>query len=310
MFLVRKEFSQFGTQVDFQIIVRSQSQVDAAKKTLDDAVEKCEEIERIFSRFDNESELMKFNKNLGTFFQASPLFWEVAKLALQYFDETRGYFDPRILSELEKSGYGKDFEKVIIDGAKNEQSTDNSEYLSDLKRDIIFQDGKVLFRKRMDFTGVVKGFVVDKIAQMFASDGWKDFVVDCGGDMFFSGKDKKGGPWYIDIEGISYKSLMLKLENRGIATSGIGKRKWEIDGKRFHHLLNPKKLGEYSFDLKSVTVVASQTQQADVWAKALFVNGEDGARKFAQENKIACVILGYQGGVWISSELKQYLYKK
>ncbi len=304
--VARRQFKKFGTEIDFQIVVADQDKIVEAEKDLEQAERKCDEIEKIFSRFDTESELMKINSQLGVSWPASTQLVEIAKLALSYNQETSGYFDPRIIGELEATGYNCDFEK--IKEAKISVAKKVINFERALHEDLIIKEAKLTFKERMDFAGIVKGYAVDQLTQFFKACGWKNFLVDCGGDMFFSGKDQNGNPWYIDIEGIAYENLMLELQEKAIATSGIGKRKWEIAGKRFHHLVNPKDCGQYCFDLKSVTVVADCAAKADVWAKTLFVMGASVAKSLAQEKKLACAILAYRGGAWISTEFKKYLH--
>ncbi len=305
--VVRKQFKKFGTEIDFQIVVVDDSQISQAEKNLEQAEKKCDEIEKIFSRFRQDSEISKINSQLGIYFQASPQLLEIAKSALKYHEETQGYFDPRIISQLEDSGYASDFAQV--GSVKLFEKKQEVDFRRQLESDLVIKNEQIAFFERMDFAGIVKGYAADQIADFFSSCGWKNFLVDCGGDMFFAGKDKNENPWYIDIEGIAYQNLMLELRQKGIATSGIGKRKWEIEGKRFHHLVNPKNPAQYSFELKSVTVVARSTCQADIWAKTLFIMGSAEAKEFSQEKELACAILDYRGGAWISTELKKYLYK-
>lgn len=306
--VISKQFKKFGTEIDFQIVVADKMEILAAQKDLETAQLKCDEIEKIFNRFDPKSELMKLNAQLGVVVKVSAQFLEIAKLVLKYNQETQGYFDPRVIGDLENSGYANDFEQ--ISKAKFSENKKTVDYERALSEDLIIKDKEIIFKERMDFTGIVKGCAVDEIADFFRKCGWKNFLVDCGGDMFFSGKDKNDNPWYIDIEGVSYQNLMLELKEKAIATSGIGKRKWEIEGKRFHHLVNPQNNEQYCFDLKSVTVVADSTKEADVWAKTLFVMGQAEAKLFAQEKKLACCILAYNGNVWISNEFKKFLHKQ
>ena len=304
--IVRRTFKKFGTEIDFQIVASGQAQILKAQKNLEQAQEKCVEIEKIFSRFDSASELAKINSQLGVSVPASKQMLQVAKLALEASEKTQGYFDPRIIGKLEEVGYAQSFEKIST--AKLAEIGQAVDFKKELRKDLIVEDEKVIFYERMDFAGIVKGFATDQIATFFKDCGWQNFLVDCGGDMFFVGKDQNANPWYIDIEGIAYQNLMLRLDGQGVATSGIGKRKWEIEGKRFHHLVNPKKPEQFAFDLKSVTVVAASTGEADVWAKTLFVMGFSEAKKTAEEKALACAILDYRGGAWISTELKSYLY--
>ncbi len=306
--LVKKDFKNFGTDISLQLLVDNESKISEARKDLLTAENFCSEIEKIFSRFDLDSELMKINSQLGMEMLASDKLLAVAKSALKYYAETDGYFDPRIIEALENTGYDKDFQQI---GQATVKEFNNSKYFDkNLAPDLELKDGKVIFNARMDFAGVVKGFAVDELANFFDSRGWKNFFVDCGGDMYFSGENKNSEPWYIDIEGASSQSVLIVLKNKGIATSGIGKRKWEAEGKRLHHLIDPKNPEKYSFDLKSVTVIADSTEEADVWAKTLFILGKDKIEKLVQEKKLACAVLYYNGNTWLSSEFKKYLFKK
>lgn len=305
---VQRKFKKFGTEIDFQIIVSDESEKSRAEKSLTEAEKKCDVFEKIFSRFDAESEISHFNNNLGKKIKASPLMLEVAKLVIKSHAESDGYFDPRILDTLESVGYDKDFSEILSGSKLKKNSFQHNK--TELKKDLIISVDGLIFNKKMDFSGIVKGFVVDEISNFFRSSGWKNFCVDCGGDMFFEGRDKKSDSWYIDVEGIAFESLMLELSGKGIATSGIGKRKWEIDGKRFHHLIDPQEPSNFSFDLKSVTVIDDLTQRADVSAKSIFLMGKEKGFEFAEKKKIPCVILDYKGNALVSSEIKKYLYKK
>jgi thiamine biosynthesis lipoprotein len=111
------------------------------------------------------------------------------------------------------------------------------------------------------------------------------------------------------VEGIPHEKMMFAISENGLATSGISKRKWEIDGKKFHHLINPKKPRNFLFDLKTVTVISGTTQDADVWAKSLFLMGKKSAMIYARENNLAALILDYRGSAWISPKAKEFLYQ-
>ncbi|EKE19015.1 MAG: hypothetical protein ACD_9C00166G0001, partial [uncultured bacterium] len=109
--------------------------------------------------------------------------------------------------------------------------------------------------------------------------------------------------------GISNERLMLALTNKGIATSGISRRRWELDGKRIHHIINPENPQQFLFDVKSVSVISQSTVDADVWAKTIFLMGREGGILYANENEMAVAVLDYFGNAWISVEMKKYLYK-
>lgn len=265
--------------------------------------------EGIFSRFDKKSELSRLNSSLLKFNPASYDIIETARHSLKYYEKSRGYFDPRIIEKLESVGYETSFDKIISEEAVKLQSDKSEEIKSSLRDDLAIRDLKICFGRRMDFSGLAKGYITDKAAEMLAEKGFRNFLVDSGGDMRVLGRDQSGENWKISLEGVSEGSLLFELSDgfRGIATSGISRRKWQIGLRRFHHLINPKKLDEFNFDLKSVTVVAKSAEEADVWAKVLFLMGKKEGLEFSEEKNIRSLFLDYRGNAYVSSAIKNNL---
>jgi thiamine biosynthesis lipoprotein len=302
--LVEKKFKALGTDIYLQIVCGGNLEEEAEKK-LADLQAFYFSVEHIFSRFDSGSELSYFNSSLGKFSKASPHFLAVAKKNLEYYALSDGLFDPRIITVLEWIGYDKDFSQNRPK-AKLEEAFPK-EHFQDLTADLVIDGDEILFNQRMDFAGIAKGYITDTVWQMLQNGGFRNFLVDSGGDMFASGTDKKGEDWKVDIEGIPEEKILIKLRNEAIATSGIGRRKWESGEKRFHHLVNPKEPEKFNFDLQSVTVVAPSVTEADFWAKVLFLKGKIEGKKFSSENKLKSIFLDYRGNAWISGEMKKNL---
>lgn len=299
----RRQFCKFGTEVDLQIVLDSKQEIKKAQEDLLQAEKELDRLEKIFSRFDKGSEVSFLNTKLDQFVEVPDELREIASLSKFYWKRTLGYFDPRIIENLEAIGYSDDFSKI-----SNSVSLKNTSSLKrNIDEDVIVEKSKVKVRYRVDFTGIAKGWFVDRIAKMLSDKGYRNFVVDIGGDMFFLGHGPDSKEWYIDIESIDADKMMLKLSGNAVATSGIGKRKWECQGKRFHHLINPHDLEKFSFDLKSVTVVSIEVADADALAKTIFLMGKEKGLEFAEDNDIACAILDYKGNVFVSKAIRKYI---
>lgn len=305
--IIHLKFRKLGTDIDIQLVVADTEEKKIAQEDFLLVEKMYNDFNNIFSRFDLESELSKLNSNLRVFSVASEHLCEIVKRSLLYNKQTRGIFDPRVLDILEKVGYFDDFS----DGQRKFRSDidEKSTLLqSDLVNDLKIENEKVFFGVKMDFSGIAKGYITDKVAEFLISKGWKNFLVDSGGDMFMQGFDEEQRRWTIAVEGIDEKKMIFALDEKGIATSGIGRRRWEIDSKRVHHIIDPKNPENFSFDLKSVSVIAESTTSADVWAKTIFLMGANGGMLYAKEHDLAVVILNYRGAAWISPKAKEYLY--
>ena len=244
------------------------------------------------------------NKNIGKYNAASSDIIEVAEKCLEYHKKTGGYFDPRIIDVLENIGYDKDFKNINYDISK---SVSIEPLQNNLEEDLKINSNRIFFGRRMDFSGIAKGYITDRAIDHLKKRGYESFLVDSGGDIRVYGKDNDGENWKISLESIKEDKLLLELtdEFSSIATSGLTRRKWENEKGKFHHLVNPKDPEKFDFNIKSVTVVAKTCEEADVWAKVLFLMGKDKGLKFGEERKIKSLFLDYRGNVTVSSKIKE-----
>lgn len=296
-----------GTEAYIEI-AHQEGESRKANASIGRAVDLCFEKIKIFSRFDPESELSKFNKNLGIFRDASPDMLAIALRSLSYYKESDGLFDPRILLVLEDIGYQTDFS--FRDIPRNAPQKFVPISTAPLKRDLKIWGETIQFNVPMDFSGIAKGYILDKMTQTLENDGWKNFLVDSGGDMVVRGKNPMQIPWQIDIENVPEGTLLLGISDKGIATSGITRRQWTSDkGKHFHHLIHPKHPYTFAFDLLSVTAISLSAERADFLAKTLFLMGKKDGLICAKQHSIPAIFVedGEKPTWHISSEVKKYL---
>lgn len=304
--VVQGQFDSLGTGIDVQIIVGSEGEKKIAEKNIQEIKSLYTKFGSIFSRFDSNSELSKLNSSIGEFSTASPYMREVAAIVLKFNKETNTLFDPRVLSVLEKNGYSDDFKR----GERKFGRNVDEKFLffdRNLTEDLKVDGDKIFFGVKMDFSGIAKGYITDKIVELLVGQQWENFLVDSGGDMFMRGVDERNKKWTVSVEGINERKLMLALSGKAVATSGIGRRRWEIEGKRMHHIVNPKNPQQFLFDLKSVSVIADSVVEADVWAKTLFLMGKKDGMIYAREHYVGAIFLDYRGTVWISPKAKEFL---
>jgi thiamine biosynthesis lipoprotein len=298
-----KEFRGMGTTLGVLLVVNDEEEVTRSIVDIVVAQSMYVRFEKIFSRFDPESELSHINASLGKPVVASGAMLEVARKALTYHDTYAGLYDPRIITALEASGYARDFQKKDFSPSGTLASYDVSRTLAE---DLIVSDETVTFHKRMDFAGIVKGYVTDRVAQFLTAQGWTNFLVDSGGDMYASGKPHDSEAWHITVEGVRDGQLVFALSHMAVATSGISRRQWERGGKRFHHLINPKNPDQFSFDVSTISVIASSTEAADVLAKILFIQNDEERKAYIETQKLAVLILYTDQTLWMSLAARPY----
>ena len=149
----------------------------------------------------------------------------------------------------------------------------------------------LLRRKGMSITlgGIAKGYAVDKCVEILRKRGFKDFMIQAGGDMYIAGK-KGNEPWMVAIRDprgpASSYFATAPIENHSFSTSGDYERGFVKDGVRYHHILDPR-TGQPAHASRSVTIRAKDAFTADAWSKVMFIMGPKDALALVQREKLA-----------------------
>jgi thiamine biosynthesis lipoprotein len=135
---------------------------------------------------------------------------------------------------------------------------------------------------RLDLGGIAKGYAIDKAIEAMLKGGATGGMVDIGGDIRCFGVPTKGKThWLIGLQdpnkaedwlATGETSLVLKLTDDAIATSGDYRRFVLVDGKKYSHILDTK-TGRGSKGLSSVTIICKNAIEADALATAVSVMG-------------------------------------
>lgn len=147
-----------------------------------------------------------------------------------------------------------------------------------------------LKKKGMSITlgGIAKGYAVDKCVELLHKEGFTNFMVQAGGDMYVAGK-KGAEPWVVGIRDPrgphDAMFAIAPVEDHSFSTSGDYERGFVKDGVRYHHILDPR-TGQPAHASRSVTVRAKDAFTADAWSKVLFILGWQDAQKLIAREKL------------------------
>ncbi|MFQ5708428.1 MAG: FAD:protein FMN transferase [bacterium] len=138
----------------------------------------------------------------------------------------------------------------------------------------------------LDLGGIAKGYAVDRAAELLRAFGYEDFLIDAGGDLrAFAGPLTRGRRtiWVRHPRTREGFFAKIKMDSGAVATSGDYERYFEIDGKRYHHVLDPA-TGSPGRPAVSVTIFAPTTARADAVATAVFVLGPQQGMAFIEKD--------------------------
>lgn len=131
----------------------------------------------------------------------------------------------------------------------------------------------------VDLGGIAKGYGGDEAIKIYKKHGIKSAYINLGGNVVVLGDKLDGTPWRIGIqdpraENGKYIGI-LTVSNKAVVTSGDYERFFEKDGKRYHHILDPKKGYPADSGLISTTIITDVSMDADALSTATFVLGLD-----------------------------------
>ena len=123
---------------------------------------------------------------------------------------------------------------------------------------------------RLDVGAVAKGWS----AQRAAENAPEGLLISVGGNVCATGpKDENGTPWRVGVQnpdgGSSYLHT-LNITGGSVVTSGDYQRCYMVDGKFYHHIIDPATLYP-STHWRSVTVLCADSGLADALSTALFL---------------------------------------
>jgi len=157
----------------------------------------------------------------------------------------------------------------------------------------------------LDLGGIAKGYSIAEAERILKTDGIKSALILAGGQVQVFGSAGEGDPWKVGVRNPRKEGYMAGLvftEETGISTSGDYERFFEVNGVRYHHILDTK-TGYPAKGLMSVSVITPDPVRADALSTALFVLGEKRALDFVRAHPdLDAIIVNDKGAVSNSRE--------
>lgn len=278
-----------------------------SKEAVDAAVNKINELDRLLSVRNSESEVAKMN-SMGKSILSEDT-GHILKKSLEVYKMTDGAFNPLIYPVLEEWGFNDKTYKVP-DKYSLEKALTRTD-ISNISFDETTNEAKLINGAKLDFGGIAKGYTSGIVMDIFKGYGIENAIVNLGGNVQVIGKNTDNKPWEIAIRNpdkskeADYMGV-LKVTDRAVVTSGGYERYFEKDGISYHHIIDPASGYPADSGLASVTVVAKDGALADGLSTALFVMGEEKAHELWEQNKeiFDYVLMNNNGEVIITEGLQ------
>jgi len=243
------------------------------EKALEEAFNEIKKVDNLMSIYKEDSEVSSLNRQGEMEVSSETL--KVIKKALEFSQISGGAFD--ITCKPLINLWKKAKKEMKVPG----EEEINKALSSVGYEKIILKGNLVSFKEKgmqIDLGGIAKGYAVDKAIEVLKKKGIKRALVDAGGDLYVLGESPEGEKWQIGIQDPRHQDKIfsvIKLKDKGVATSGDYRRYFTIEGKRYSHIVDPK-TGQTVEDVPmSVTIVAPEATTADALATGIFVLGPE-----------------------------------
>lgn len=292
-----------GTTYHIKIVSSHKNPYDSGLKEDIDFVLK--EVNKSMSVYDPKSEISKFNhieKNKEL--KISKDFFSVLKLGRKIYDITSGSWDATAGPLVNFWGFGP--EKIKSDNINDEvnillQNTGYNNLVLNEQNTSVSKNTPALY---LDLGSIAKGYGVDIVSELLITNGYKNFMVEIGGEVFTLGKNKKGQKWQIGINnpikesGISDIVKVVSISGKAVATSGTYRNYVKKNNGYISHIIDPKTGYPAKNNVVSVTVISDNCAFADGLATGFLVMGADKAVDVCNglENT-ECMIIEKDGGL-------------
>ncbi|MBR6370530.1 MAG: FAD:protein FMN transferase [Bacteroidaceae bacterium] len=253
-------------------------QINSTLKNVDDAL----------SMFNPESTISTVNRAREIQVDDT-LFLKVFRRAMEISEWTDGAFDITVAPAVNAWGFGfkhaEDVRESTIDSLRNiigyRKISEDNGLITKESPDVM-----------LDCSAIAKGFGSDMVASMFRSMGINNFMIEIGGEIVLSGRNREGKKWRIGINRPDDDSLstnnqlqsIISATNIAIATSGNYRNFYMKDGRKYAHTIDPHTCMPVSHSLLSATVFAKDCATADAIATSMMVMGIDSARVLCERH--------------------------
>jgi thiamine biosynthesis lipoprotein ApbE len=281
-----------------RLIVTRPDGLAAAKAAADRIISAIDEAA---SRFRDDSELSRVNREAGREVRVSPLLAQAIAAGLRGARLSDGAVDPTVGTAVRLAGYDRDFASIPPDGSPINLSVSRVPGWQAIQFD---EGARVVFVPagvEIDLGATAKALAADLAASAaHLAVGAGGVLVSLGGDIAVAGDPPIQG-WAVQASEDSNAPIdddeeTITIESGGIATSSTTVRRWMRGGVVLHHIIDPSTGLPVTGRWRTATVVAASCVDANIASTAAIVMG-DAAIPWLAANDLPARLVDRYGSV-------------
>jgi thiamine biosynthesis lipoprotein len=303
------EEKAMGTHVLLAAFTSDAMDEAAIRPRLEEALAEIRRLESLMTTWRDDSEISRINAAAGErAVEVSAESLTVIDKSLWISKASGGVFDITFEAMRGLWRFDQDRDDNVPDRAAVERARKLIDYrqiqVDHAKRTVRLLKPKM----RMSLGGIAKGYAVDAAARVLREGGLSSFFVQAGGDLYVAGMKPDGSRWRVGIRDPRGKDqddyfARVEVEDHAFSTAGDYERSFLKDGKRYHHILDPR-TGSPATASRSVTIWAKDALTADAIDDAVFILGPERGLKLVESiDDCGAVVVDKDNKVWVSKRL-------
>ncbi len=268
-----------GTVYHVKLVTSDDVETAPLKSALEDLLA---DLNRSMSTYDPQSEISRFNQaKLDHAVAISDDFAAVMQISQKIYTLTSGAWDGTVKPLINLWGFGPKGQLTKVPTPEAVLAARSKIGFHHIK----VRDNRFLIKQKPEVTlslaSIAKGYGVDRLAAYLSQKSYTNFLVEIGGEVYAQGFNAAGDPWRVGINRpdpggrLDAVYWVVKLSKNALATSGDYRQFYEISGKRYSHIIDPKTGYPVQTGVVSASVVAGNCALADGLATALMVMGPE-----------------------------------
>lgn len=280
-------FGTFNTVVQFMGYAESETKFEELAKKGQSRFEELHKLFDIYNDYDGINNIKTINDNAGV--KPVEVRQEIIDLILfskEWYDKTYGMVNIALgpvlsiwheyreegrhnpagaripdMESLKKAALKTDITKVTVDTSK---------------RTVFLQETGM----KLDVGAVAKGFATEIVTRELTDSGFTSFIISSGGNIRVVGKPRDGvrEKWGVGVQDPDKNPKIpdspsldtLFINDASVVSSGDYERYYEVNGQRFHHLIDPTTLMPANH-YRAVTILTTDSGIADAMSTAVFL---------------------------------------
>ncbi len=277
----------FDTAVTITLYDMGASPPSTAGDILEGCFALCGTYEAMLSRTAEGSDIWKINHAGGAPTEVDPETAALLEKALYYCRESGGAADITIAPLSALWGFSSAAARqahTVPDARQIREALAHVDYRA------VHIDGNTVTltdpRAALDLGCIAKGYIADRLKEYLISRGVRSAIINLGGNVLTLGGRPDGTPFRLGIRRpFSPENVpiaVLDASDVSLVSSGVYERCFELDGVRYHHLLDPRNGMPMENGLLGVTILSESSTDGDMLSTVCFLMGPEAGMEYVE----------------------------